>query len=1089
MRHLPKLLAALLSVAGCSTPEQKPAELFTQLPSSQTGITFVNKNTEDVEQNILTYEYFYNGGGVAIGDINNDGLPDIYFSANQEGNKLYLNKGNLQFEDITEKAHVMAKTGWRTGVAMADVNGDGYLDIYVCRSGWQHPLFRTNALYINNKDLTFSDKAHEYGLDDDSYSTQAAFFDYDRDGDLDLFLLNHSRLMISNSYDISRRYDQHQRVRYVGNKLYRNDSGKFSDVSDSLGIYGPASNYGLGVAIADINNDGWMDLYTSNDYTEKDKVYLNERGKIFREASDSLLTHESQFSMGVDMADVNNDGWSDIVSLDMLPEENKRQKEFHWPDRYDVYASMVKSGLHHQYMRNMLHLNNGDGTFSETGQLAGISNTDWSWAALFADFDNDGLQDLFVSNGFKRNFTSNDFLKFNADRALKTRSGQNQDEMKEILGKMPSNKVHSYLFKNTDGLSFTDVSRQWGFDREELANGAAYADLDNDGDLDLVTNRMDEEAGIYRNNAEKLSPGNFLKVKLHGNDGNTGGIGAKITLYHKGKLMTRTLSPQRGFQSSVDPTLHFGLGTTAVIDSMIIEWPRGEVEKQYAVKTGQLLTVNQQDAKAGEVKLHKPAPLFAEKKNVIDVRHRENDFIDFKVQGLLPRMYSTEGPALAAADVNHDGLMDVYLGGAKGQAGALLVQNAKGGFMVKRQADLQADAGSEDTDALFFDMEGDGDQDLYVVSGGYEFETNDPLLQDHLYRNDGKGNFTKAKLPEMYSSGSCVRAADVDSDGDQDLFVGGRITPRRYPEAPQSYLLMNDGKGTFTNVMDQLAPSLSRAGMITDAAWVDLNKDSKPDLVVAGEWMPVTVYINENGKLVDRSAQYIRAKTSGWWSCLKVADVDNDGDPDLIAGNFGMNNQFKASPETPVTLYYADYDNNGSIDPIVNYFIGGKSYPLPTRDELADQVPSFKKKFTDYASYTEATINTILSEEQLKRSTVLTAHTFETVLLQNDGGSFTIKPLSREAQRSPVCAVHIIDVNKDGNPDLVTAGNLSATRSRFGKATGNFGSVFLGDGRGGFQYLPASGLCIRGDVRRIVQDGSRLIFSRNNDVPAVYELK
>jgi hypothetical protein len=1089
--RLSSLFSMLILLAGCKSPESKTNDLFTQLPSAQTGITFTNKNTEDVTQNILTYEYFYNGGGVAIGDINNDGLPDIYFSANQEENKLYLNKGNFQFEDITQKAHVVAKTGWRTGVAMADVNGDGYLDIYVCRSGWEHPLYRTNALYINNKDLTFTDKAHEYGLNDDSYSTQASFFDYDRDGDLDLFLLNHSRLIISNSYDISKRYDS-KRVRYVGNKLYRNDDGKFKDISDSVGIYGPASNYGLGVAHADLNNDGWMDLYTSNDYTEKDKLYLNQQGEFFKEVSDSLLTHISQFSMGIDIADINNDGWSDIVSLDMLPEENKRQKEFHWPDRYDVYASMVKSGLHHQYMRNMLHLNNGDGTFSEIGQLAGISNTDWSWSALLADFDNDGLQDLFVSNGFKRNFTSNDFLKYQADLAMKAKAGQDPGELNDILEKMPSNKVHSYMFKNKDGLSFDNVSQQWGFSQEGLANGAAYADLDNDGDLDLVTNRMDEEAGIYRNNAEKLSPGNFLRIKLQGNDKNTAGLGAKATLYHGGKLMTRTLCPQRGFQSSVDPVLHFGLGKVSLIDSLIIEWPRGETERRFAVKPNQVITFHQKDAKTDKpAKQPHPPVLFAKRENVLNVKHDENNFIDFKVQGLLPRMYSTSGPALAGADVNGDGLTDLYAGGAKGQAGTLLIQNTKGYYTAKKQVAMETDSGSEDTDALFFDMEGDHDQDLYVVGGGYEFNAGDPLLQDRLYENDGRGNFKKVPLPEMRTSGACVRAADADGDGDQDLFVGGRIVPGRYPETPQSYLLVNNGKGVFTDQTDQLAPSLRKIGMVTDAAWIDLNKDAKPDLVIVGEWMPVSFYVSENGKLVDRSDRFIGTKTHGWWNCLRAADFDNDGDLDLVAGNFGMNNQFRPSPLRPVTLYYADYDNNGSVDPIVNYFIGDKSYPLPTRDELTDQVPSFKKRFTDYASYTEATISTILSEEAMKKSTVLTAYTFETVYFQNEGDSFIIRSLPREAQLSPVCAIHPVDINKDGNLDLITGGNLSGARSRFGKATGNFGTVFLGDGRGGFQFLPATvtGICIRGDVRAIVQDHRRIIFSRNNDLPEVYELK
>jgi enediyne biosynthesis protein E4 len=525
-------LAAGAVITSCDTQSGK-LSMFTQMPSGYTGIKFQNTLIENERDNILTYEYFYNGGAVAAGDINNDGLVDLYFTANQGENKLYLNKGNFQFEDITAHAGVSAANGWRTGVSMADVNGDGLLDIYVCRSGDLHPLFRTNLLFINNGDLTFSERAAEYGLDDDSYSTQGAWFDYDRDGDLDLFLLNHSRLTISNAYDISKRYTGN-RVRYVGNELYRNDNGKFKKVGDETGIFGPASNYGLGIAFSDLNNDGWADIYITNDYTEKDKVFINQHGKYFLEVSDSLLTHMSQFSMGVDIGDINNDGWADIITLDMLPDVNERQKEFYWPDRYDVYTAMVRSGLHHQYMRNMLHLNNGDGTFSEIGQFSGISNTDWSWASLIADFDNDGLQDLFVSNGFKRNFTSNDFLRYKADRAVKARNGIPSETLQEVLSKMPSNAVHNFMFRNTTGIAFADVSTPWGFSEETLTHGVVYADLDNDGDLDLVVNNTDREAGIYRNNAEQFGPANFIKVMLQGNNSNTFGVGAKVMVYSEG---------------------------------------------------------------------------------------------------------------------------------------------------------------------------------------------------------------------------------------------------------------------------------------------------------------------------------------------------------------------------------------------------------------------------------------------------------------------------------------------------------------------------------------------------------------------------
>ncbi|MEQ9438270.1 MAG: VCBS repeat-containing protein [Cyclobacteriaceae bacterium] len=1094
--NLYALLSLGLFLGSCESERSADHTLFTRLTAEETGVGFINRNTENEEQSIISYDYFYNGGGVALGDINNDGLVDLYFSANQGENKLYLNKGSFQFEDITQSAGVSANNGWRTGVAMVDINADGYLDIYVCRSAENNPLFRENALYINNGDLTFTDKAFEYGLNDNSFSTQAAFLDFDQDGDLDMFLLNHSRQQISNAFDIRQRNSQ-ERVPYVGNKLYRNDEGKFTDVSDSLGIYGPASNYGLGVAYADLNNDGWLDIYASNDYTGNDKVYLNRQGLFFEEKSDSLLTHMSQFSMGVDIADVNNDGWMDILSLDMLPEDNQRQKELHWPDKYDVYQAMVKNGLHHQYMRNMLHLNRGIGEdhlllFSEIGQLAGVSNTDWSWSALLADYDNDGLQDLFVSNGFKRAFTNNDFLAYQADLLTRQRAGKAIDNIDDILSRMPANTVHNYLYQNQDGLTFSDQSQAWGFGDPTLTNGAAYADLDNDGDLDLVLNNLDAEAGIYRNNSDTASQ-HYLKIKLEGQGSNTFGLGTKVQLYLSDSSLVRLQNPYRGFQSSMEPTLFFGLGNTTTIDSMIVEWPTGEIQVLKQVRVNQTLTLDQADAVPDNRPADEPiAPLLGKSEAQIDFKHAENDYIDFKVQSLLPRMYSRAGPALTGADVNGDGLMDIYLGGAKGQSGGLFLQNQSLKYGEKPQTAFQEHQMSEDVAAVFFDMDGDGDQDLYVVSGGYEYAEEDELLQDRLYRNQGNGSFEAVSLPTFISSGSCVRPADVDQDGDLDLFVGGRIIPGRYPETPHSYLLRNDGQGNFSIATNYIAPDLTQVGMVTDALWLDVNQDQWPDLVVVGEWMPLKVFINREGILEDESSTYFPANTEGWWNCLLAADFDADGDQDLVAGNFGMNNQFKATPAQPATLYYADYDHNGSVDPLLTYYIGDQSYPLPTRDELIAQSPMFKKRFPDYASYARATVEDILTPTELEQSDVLQAYQFETTYFENNNGVFTPGKLPAEMQFAPVFALAALDVNQDGHLDMVSGGNLKHMRARFGKASGNFGTVLLGDGHGGFRPLAAkqSGLQVRGEVRSIISDQEhKLIIGRNDQSPLIFSLR
>ena len=1029
--------------------------------------------SDDGALNLDNYMYFYNGGGVAIGDINNDGLQDILFTGNMVSNRLFLNKGNFEFEDITKRSGVAEKQGWCTGATMADINADGKLDIYICRSADGNPQRRENLLFINNGDLTFAEKAREYGLADPGYSTQSAFFDYDKDGDIDCFIINHSLQKYASGVQEIPELRKMNDPKYAC-KLYRNDNGHFTDVTDAAGITSNVLTFGLGLAISDINNDGWPDVFVSNDFSEPDYLFINNRNGKFTEQISKCMDETSLFSMGSDAADFNNDGFIDLMTLDMLAEDNKTQKMHSGSENFDKFQYLFSHGFYYQYSRNMLQKNNGDGTFSEIGQLSGVSNTDWSWSALFGDYDNDGNKDLFVSNGYVKDHTNMDFIIYSMNRLERVMNKKTVDPIPEYIKKMPTLQIANYIFKNNGDETFTKKTSDWGMEQLGVSAGAAYADLDNDGDPDLVISTANDYARIYRNNAEAQVKNNYLRVKLKGSAANERGIGSKVKVFCKKQQYYQEQSPVRGFQSSSDPVLNFGVGKNNLIDSVLIIWPNDSFQKIINVKPNQTLTINITDAKEkwvyDTVVNSKQSHLL--QTGLPEVLHSENAFNDFTLQRLLPNYLSRQGPCIEVADINKDGLEDFFIGGAKDQASQIFLQNGNGTFTLKPQASLLNDAKSEDVAAIFFDADNDGDKDLYAASGGYEFNENDSAFQDRLYINDGKGNFSRKEnaLPRMLASKGCVKAADIDNDGDMDLFVGGRVVPGKYPTAPRSYILINDGKGIFTDATATICKALEQPGMITDAAFSDLNNDKQPDLIVVGEWMPVKIFINEKGKLTDASSQYIHFANTGWWNRIKAEDMDGDGDQDLIIGNFGLNTQFRVDEKEPMTIYYKDFDNNGSLDPVLCYYIGGVSYPANSRDDLADQLPGLKKKFLEYKRYAVATIKDIFPPEELKDAGILIAETMQTVYLENLGSKgFSQHTLPLPAQYSPVYGIVTEDINGDGKKDILLAGNNTWTRIKFGRYSANHGVLLLGNGKGGFTYATQteSGLNIRGNIRSL----------------------
>jgi len=1117
-------MAAILFHCSCQR-QDSTRPLFEKLSPRQTNIAFENTLEEEPLFNSVNYLYFYDGGGVAVGDINNDGLADIYFTANMHSNRLYLNKGNFKFEDMTETAGVAGETGaWTTGATMADVNGDGFLDVYVCRSNYLDKKGE-NQLFINNGDLTFTERAAEYGLAHLGLSRQAAFFDYDRDGDLDMYLLNHS-VHSKGTYRAADKL-RYTRDDEAGDKLYKNEDGRFIDVSAEAGIYGSALGYGLGVAVGDINWDGYPDIYISNDFHEDDYLYYNNGDRTFTEAMRQSMGHVSSASMGNDLADFNNDGLLDVVVLDMLPEKEEIRKSSVNADPNDIYDVKLSFGYYHQLRRNTLQMNRGPAIndkaatkttvhlFSEIGPLAGVHATDWSWAPLFVDLDNDGYKDLFVTNGIFRRPNDLDYLNYIKQQETQALIGRQdpgappvrieKDKLIEIVGHMPSVPEANYAFHSRGDLTFINRAAEWGLGDPGFSSGAAYADFDNDGDVDLAVNNVNAPAAIYKNllyqnSQNSRNVANYLKVRLTGRDQNTFGIGAKVVLHYRNQIFFQELMPTRGFQSSVEPVLNFGLGKIDRLDSLEVIWPAGEYQVLKNLPANQTITLKQTDATTAYTyrSRRNDQPVFQNitEEVQLDYSHQENTFIEYNREPFIPHFLSTEGPAFAVADVNGDGLEDLFLGGGKHQPGRIFLQNRQGKFAAVVDSAFIKDSLCEDVDAAFFDADGVDLPDLYVVSGGNEFFGRAEPLRDRLYLNAGGGRFRKVldMLPEIYANGACVKPADIDHDGDADLFVGSRSRPWLYGLIPESYLLINDGHGKFTDETASRAPGLSEVGMVTDAVWVDLNKDGDDDLIVVGEWMPVTVFHHQAGKFVDVTRKYGLENTHGWWNTIAAADFNQDGFVDLVAGNLGLNSILKASQEKPVQLFINAFSGNGKPDQILTYYHGDKSYPLASAEQMLANIPSLQAKYPTIAAYAGKSVQDIFPREQLKAATVRTATQFASILLMNNGDKkFNVNQLPVEAQFSPIYAILIDDFNEDGYQDMLLGGNFHGVPPDQGRYDAGYGCLLLGDGTGAFApvSLQHSGFAVTGEIRHIkslqTASGETLVMAaRNNDTVVAF---
>ena len=1106
MRRFPNLIILLVlflfGIYACQSDgpsQQKQSSLsgplFQLKDAAETGVDFVNVLQETDSLNYFNYMHLYIGAGVATGDVNNDGLPDLFFVSNRGENKLYLNKGNLQFEDVTQTAGLADPNGFSTGATMNDVNGDGWMDIYVCRAGWfDNPAMRANRLFINNQDGTFSEQAQQLGVANTNYSMQSSFFDYDKDGDLDLYVMNAGKDFVLTKRAVSMadiEKDAGFRAFNAFDVLYRNDGAQgFTDVTAAAGLF-PDIGFGLGLVTSDFNQDGWTDIYVGNDFIAPDFLYINQGDGTFKDESKSYFKHTTFYSMGTDVGDINNDGLADLFVLDMLPEDYKRSKTTMEMVEPKNFAQLVEWEYNYQYMHNMLHLNTGQGVFSEVSQLSGVQKSDWSWSVLLADLDNDQMRDIYITNGIYRNMTEQD-LRARVQQTVNEK--QRRLSPTEILDLAGSTKIANYAFKNLGDLQFQKTIEDWGFNTPTFSNGAAVTDLDQDGDLDIVINNLNDPAFIYENQASKTK-NHFIGFKVENNE-RAIAENLKVNLRDANGQVTQTteLMATRGFFSSSEPIAFFGLGDQSTVPVVEVIWPNGKMQVLKDVKADQYITLKAADAQSnyqnpgfGEVAFEE---VTSSTLNSV-FKHEENEHFDFYPQILLPHQQSQNGPFISVGDVNKDDLDDFFVGGAQGQAAALYLQQGDGTFQQKSVAAFNADRNHEDMGSLFFDADGDQDLDLYVVSGGFESPVNDAYYQDRLYLNDGKGNFSRAPsaLPQLTASGSCVKATDIDNDGDLDLFVGGRVVPDQYPYPPQNYILKNEG-GTFQDVTAQVAAEITNIGMVTDAEWVDLNGDQVEDLILVGEWMDIRVFENQNGRLADVNAKYQLSNTTGWWNKITPVDLDGDGDLDFIAGNLGLNYKFHASEEKPFKVYCDDFDKDGAYDIVLAKSIEDDYFPIRGRTCSSEQMPFIKEKFPTFKDFANADLSGIYGQEQLDQALKYEATLFENVALIREGDQFLIKPLPMEAQIAPIHGIICEDFNEDGTPDLLIAGNHFGAEVETTKADAGNGLFLIGNGNGTFRPVPnyQTGVWLPHAVKdlktiKIAGQSTPAILAANNDQP------